>query len=146
MFTYNKQFMDPPLDANEINTLIGSLDSKDYNYKCKDEPIASFCSAKKCATKEFGIGEDGPTLEITEIRKYESEPPIWFVSLDGPTVEVDGSTLHDAEKFSVACMEQIGKPLMPVPKHAWRKALIKLMVNAKPITAPESSKISVQLT
>ncbi len=40
-------------------------------------------------------------------------------------------------------MEQIGKPLMPVPKHAWRKALIKLMVNAKPITAPESSKISV---
>ena len=43
-------------------------------------------------------------------------------------------------------MEQIGRPLMPVPKHAWRKALIKLTANAKPITAPESSKISVQLT
>ena len=53
--------------------------------------------------------------EITEIRKYESDPPIWFVSLDGPTVEVDGAKLHDAEKFSVACMEQIGKPLMTVP-------------------------------
>ena len=146
MHIYDKEFMKPPLGANEINVLKKSLNSKDYRYKCKDEPICSFCDAKKCATKEFGIGEDGPTLEITEIRKYESEPPIWFVSLDGPTVEVDGATLHDAEKFSVACMEQIGKPLMPVPKHAWRKALIKLMVNAKPITAPESSKISVQLT
>jgi hypothetical protein len=31
---------------HEINTLIGSLDSKDYNYKCKDEPIHSFCDAK----------------------------------------------------------------------------------------------------
>ena len=146
MHIYDEKFMKPPLGANEIDVLKKSLDSKEYRYKCKDEPISSFCNAKKCATKEFGIGEDGPTLEITEIRKYESEPPIWFVSLDGPTVEVDGATLHDAEKFSVACMEQIGKPLMPVPKHAWRKALIKLMVNAKPITAPESSKISVQLT
>ena len=35
MFTYNKQFMKPPLDATEINTLIGSLDSKDYNTNVK---------------------------------------------------------------------------------------------------------------
>jgi len=146
MHIYDKEFMKPPLGANEINVLKKSLNSKDYHYKCKDEPICSFCDAKKCATKEFGIGEDGPTPEITEIRKYESDPPIWFVSLDGPTVEVDGATLHDAEKFSVACMEQIGKPLMPIPKHAWRKALIKLTSKARPIAAPESSKIRVQLT
>ena len=146
MHIYDSKFMQPPLGANEINVLKKSLTSKDYQYKCKDEPICSFCDAKKCALKEFGIGDDGPTPEITEIRKYESEPPIWFVSLDGTTVEVDGATLHDAEKFSVACMEQIGKPLMPIPKHAWRKGLIKLMAVCKTITAPDSSKISVQLT
>ena len=33
MFTYNKEFMAPPLDTPEINSLIGSLDSKDYKYK-----------------------------------------------------------------------------------------------------------------
>ena len=68
MFTYNKQFMTPPLDATEINTLIGSLDSKEYNYKCKDEPIHSFCDAKKCALKEFGVGDNAPAPEISEIR------------------------------------------------------------------------------
>ncbi|MGZ9670004.1 hypothetical protein ACXX9E_29025 [Pseudomonas sp. GNP014] len=133
MHIYDKEFIEPPLGANEINVLKKSLNRKDYRYKCKDEPICSFCDAKKCATKEFGIGEDGPTPEITEIRKYESDPPIWFVSLDGPTVEVDGATLHDAEKFSVAC-GTIGKPLMPVPKHAWRKELIKL--TAKNLAVP----------
>ena len=146
MFTYNKEFMTPPLDTPEINSLIESLDSKDYRYKCKDEPIHSFCDAKKCSMKEFGVGDDGPTPEITQIRKYDSDPPIYFVSIGGESVEVDDATLHDPEKFSLACMNQIGMPMMPVPKHAWRKLLIKLFANLETIPAPESSKLEVQLT
>ena len=147
MFTYNKKFMEPPLDVGEINTLIESLDSKDYRYKCKDEPIHSFCDPKTCAAREFGVGDDGPTPEITQIRRYDSDPPIYFAQLDGNTVEVDDATLHDPEKFSLACMNQIGMPMMPVPKHAWRKLLITLFKKAlEPITAPESSKLEVQLT
>ena len=145
MFTYNKQFMDPPLDANEINTLIGSLESKDYNYKCKDEPIHSFCDAKKCALKEFGVGDNAPAPEISEIRKYDSDPPIYFASIDGESVEVDDATLHDPEKFSLACMNQIGKPMMPVAKNMWRRLLIKLFANLEIIPAPDSSKLDVQL-
>ena len=150
MFTYNKEFMTPPLDTTEVNTLIESLDGKEYKYKCKDEPIHSFCDAKKCSMKEFGVGDDGPMPEITQIKKYESDPPIYFVSLDGETVEVDDATLHDPEKFSLACMNQIGTPMMPVPKHAWRKLLIKLFNNGgkgvETIPAPYSSKLEVQLT
>ena len=146
MFTYNKKFMEPPLDVGEINTLIESLDGKDYRYKCKDEPIHSFCDAKKCSMKEFGVGDDGPTPEITQIRKYDSDPPIYFVSIGGESVEVDDATLHDPEKFSLACMNQIGMPMMPVPKHAWRKLLIKLFANLEIIPAPYSSKLEVQLT
>ena len=150
MFKYNEEFMKPPLDVGEINTLIESLDGKEYRYKCKDEPIHSFCDAKKCSMKEFGVGDDVPAPEITQIKKYESDPPIYFVSLDGETVEVDDATLHDPEKFSLACMNQIGMPMMPVPKHAWRKLLIKLFNNSgkgvETIPAPYSSKLEVQLT
>ena len=145
MFTYNKQFMTPPLDATEINTLIGSLDSKEYNYKCKDEPIHSFCDSKKCALQKFGVGDNTPPPEIAEIRKYDSDPPIYFASIDGESVEVDDATLHDPEKFSLACMNQIGKPMMPVAKHVWRRLLIKLFANLETIPAPESSKLDVQL-
>ena len=145
MFTYNKQFMTPPLDATEINTLIGSLDSKEYNYKCKDEPIHSCCDSKKCALQKFGVGDNTPPPEIAEIRKYDSDPPIYFASIDGESVEVDDATLHDPEKFSLACMNQIGKPMMPVAKHVWRRLLIKLFANLETIPAPESSKLDVQL-
>ena len=146
MFTYNTQFMQPPLDTPEINTLIESVTSKEYHYKCKDEPINSFCNAKKCMTREFGIGDDAPVPEMSEIRKYDSDPPIYFVSIGGDSVEVDDATLHDPDKFSLACMNQMGKPMMPVPKHSWRKLLIKLFDNLKIVPAPSSSKIDVQLT
>ena len=145
MYMYNKQYMQPPLDVTEIKTLIGSLDSKEYNYKCKDEPIHSFCDSKKCALQEFGVGDNVPAPEIAEIRKYDSDPPIYFASIDGESVEVDDATLHDPEKFSLACMNQIGKPMMPVPKHMWRRLLIKLFANLETIPAPDSSKIDVQL-
>ena len=146
MYMYNKQYMQPPLDVTEIKTLIGSLDSKEYNYKCKDEPIHSFCDSKKCALQEFGVGDNVPAPEIAEIRKYDSDPPIYFVTLDGDSVEVDDATLHDPEKFSLACMNQVGMPMMPDPKHAWRKLLIKLFANLETIPAPYSSKLEDQLT
>ena len=145
MYIYNKEYMRPPLDVTEIKVLIGSLDSKEYNYKCKDEPIHSFCDAKKCALQEFGVGDNVPAPEITEIRKYDSDPPIYFASIDGESVEVDDATLHDPEKISLACMNQIGKPMMPVPKHMWRRLLIKLFANLETIPAPASSKLDVQL-
>ena len=97
-------------------------------------------------TREFGIGDDAPVPEMSEIRKYDSDPPIYFVSIGGDSVEVDDATLHDPEKFSLACMNQMGKPMMPVPKHSWRKLLIKLFDNLKIVPAPSSSKIDVQLT
>ena len=98
-------------------------------------------------TREFGVGDDGPVPEITELRKFDSDPPIYFVSIGGESVEVEDATLHDPEKkFSLSCMNQIGKPMMPVPKHRGENLLIKLFKNLETIPAPSSSKIDVQLT
>ena len=146
MDEYNTKYMKPPCNSQEMVKTIASVGNKEYQYKCKNEPIVSFCNAKKCVTREFGIGDDGPVPEITELRKFDSDPPIYFVSIGGESVEVEDATLHDPEKFSLACMNQIGKPMMPVPKHSWRKLLIKLFKNLETIPAPPSSKIDVQLT
>ena len=141
--------MKPPCDSPEMVKTIASVKNKDYHYKCKDEPIFSFCNAKKCVTREFGVGDDAPVPEITEIRKYDSDPPYYFVSIGGDSVEVDDATLHDPEKFSLACLNQIGQPMMPIPRHIWRRLLIKHCgpggANLKIVPAPSSSKIDVQL-
>ena len=146
MDEYNTKYMKPPCNSQEMVKTIASVGNKEYQYKCKNEPIVSFCNAKKCVTREFGVGDDGPVPEITELRKFDSDPPIYFVSIGGESVEVEDATLHDPEKFSLSCMNQIGKPMMPVPKHSWRKLLIKLFKDLETIPAPSSSKIDVQLT
>ena len=45
IFEYNKKFCQPPLDKKEMDVLIKSITGKDYQYKCKDEPIVSFCNS-----------------------------------------------------------------------------------------------------
>ena len=145
MYVYNEQYMKPPLQHVEITRSIESVGKKDYRYKCKLEPIVSFCNSKICSKREFGVGDDVPPPEITGISKYPSDPPLYFVNIDGDSVEVDDITLHDPEKFSVACMNQIDKPMLPVGKIVWRKMLIKLFEKVTDLDAPESSKIDVQI-
>ena len=142
---YNEKYMKPQIGSNELVKIKESVAKKEYKYQCSNEPIVSFCNAKKCVTMEFGVGDDAPVPEITDLRKYDSDPPIYFVSIGGDSVEVDDITLHDPEKFSLACMNQIGKPMMPVAKHIWRRILIKLFKSLETIPAPSSSKIDVQL-
>jgi hypothetical protein len=107
--------------------------------------MVDFCNSKVCSKREFGVGDDVPPPEITGISKYLSDPPIYFVNIDGDSVEVDNITLHDPEKFSVACMDQISKPMLPVGKIIWRKMLIKLFDKLTELDAPASSKMDVQI-
>jgi phosphoglycolate phosphatase-like HAD superfamily hydrolase len=145
MHDYNKKYCTPPLERNEIQILIKSVNKKEYQYKCKDEPIQSFCNSKLCVLQEFGVGDGAPSPEITEIRKYDSDPPIYFVTIDGESVEVDDMTLHDSEKFSISSMNQLNRPMLPVGKIIWRKMLVHLFKNLGHVPAPESSKINVQV-
>ena len=62
------------------------------------------------------------------------------MSIDGESVEVDNATIHDAEKFSMACMDQISRPMLPIGKIIWRKQLVKLFANVQEVKAPDTSK------
>jgi hypothetical protein len=145
MYIYNEKYMKPPLKHTEMTKSIESVGKKDYLYKCKQDPIVSFCNSKVCSKREFGVGDNVPPPEITGISKYPSDPPLYFVNIDGLSVEVDDITLHDPEKFSVACMNQISKPMLPLGKIIWRKQLVKLFEKLQVLDAPDSSKIDVQI-
>ena len=146
IFKYNDEYCKPPLDKKEIDTLIKSIEGKDYQYKCKDEPIASFCNSKKCVLQEYGVGDDElPGAEIKEIQKYDSDPPLFYVTIGDEQVEVESAELHEPDKFSLKCLEQINQAMPPIGKHIWRKAINKLLKETIPIEAPESTKIDVQL-
>ena len=146
--TYNGKYMSEPLTDSEIEGVIKSLLNKDYRYKCKQEPIRSFCESKICVKRKFGVGENVPTPEIERIEKYPSHPTIYIVYLDGKPVEVDRVTLHEFDKFSVEVMDQLNQVLMPVGKMIWKKLLNKIMSNKdtfKILEVPQAARLDYQL-
>ena len=143
---YNtEKYIKPPLKSKDIDRIVKQLDKKDYDYRCKDKPICNFCNETLCYTKQYGKGGDVRMPAIESIRKYESDPPIFFVDINGDNIEVDAPTLHDHEKFSIACMTELGTPLIPVAKLVWRKQLASLMKNMTTLQAPDDTKVDVQL-
>jgi hypothetical protein len=143
---YNtEKYIKPPLKSKDIDRIVKQLDKKDYDYRCKDKPICNFCNEALCYTKQYGKGGDVRMPAIESIRKYESDPPIFFVDINGDNIEVDAPTLHDHEKFSIACMTELGTPLIPVAKLVWRKQLASLMKNMSTLEAPDDTKVDVQL-
>ena len=141
----NEKYIKPPLKSTDIIRIKKQLNEKKYDYKCKDKPICNFCDERLCYTKQYGKGDEVRMPAISNVRKYLSDPPIFFVTVDDQSIEVDGPTLHDPEKFSVACMTELGTPLLPVAKLVWRKMLATLMKNMDETEAPDDTKVDVQL-
>jgi hypothetical protein len=146
MLLYNQKYFDPPLADDEVITCSNSVEKEDYLYKCKQEPMHSHCDPIACAMVKFGVGDgELPGIAPGSIEKYESDPPIYVVSIDGDQVECDDETLWNPDKFGMACMNQTQKIMDPVSKLQWRKLLKKLFQDIQDIPAPESSKLDVQM-
>lgn len=146
MMIYNTKYFDPPLNDDEVIRCTNSVEKEEYKYKCKDEPMRSHCDPMACAMAKFGVGDgDLPGILPGSIEKYESDPPIYVVSIDGDQVECDDETLWNPDKFGMACMNQTQKIIDVVSKPLWRKHLKKLFQDIQDIPAPESSKLDVQI-
>ena len=66
---YNRKYVHPPLPAQEVLKLIGTLKKKEYNYKCSDEPIKSYCNVAKCRGCKFGVGGGNTTPTFSSLSK-----------------------------------------------------------------------------
>ena len=45
-----------PLQDKDLNKIIRSVNSKEYQYKCKDNPLETYCSSDECKMMKYGIG------------------------------------------------------------------------------------------
>jgi len=124
---YNRKYVSPPLPAQEVLTLISTLKKKEYNYKCSDEPIRSYCDVQKCRTCKFGVGKGNTAPSFSSLSKLDAKPPLWFLSIDDKRLELTTEELQNQTKFQRVCMETLN--LMP-PKtneRAWQAQIQALM-------------------
>ncbi len=130
---YNRKYVSPPLPAQEVLTLISTLRKKEYNYKCSDEPIKSYCNVAKCRTCKFGVGGGGAAPTFSSLAKLDSKPPLWFLSIDDKRLELSTEQLQNQIKFQRVCMETLN--IMPprMNDRGWQALIQNLMDNGMEI-------------
>lgn len=133
----NQRFCRPPHPADKLVSVIRSLEKKDYAYKCKDQPMMAHCDAMACRGRKFGVGAGGTYPQITGISKLNTEPPLWFVDVEGSRLQMTTTELQDYRLFHRVCMEVTHKSFATISPGVWYGVLNEAMQNLTLIPAPE---------
>lgn len=140
---YNRDYMDPPLDNKEVDVIKKQLNKKDYNYMCSDMPLKSFCDANTCRTRRFGIG--GSAIpSMTGLRKIPTDDPIWFLEINGQTVELDTDSLMRQQRFQEKCITHLNLFPPKVADRVWQTQIQTLLDSCEILETPENINTSDQ--
>ena len=147
---YNQKYMQPPLDHKEVATVVSQLNKKGYQYKCKDQPINSFCNVNVCKTRKHGVGAENVSQQLGALSKLETEPPIWFLEIptddseDDLKIQLTTEELQIQTKFQKRVMEVLTMmpPLMKASD--WQQLVNSKMQTALKIPVSNDGSVSGQ--
>ena len=135
----NLEHMQPPLGAQEVLTIGKQLKRKDYFYRCNDQPIASHCNSPLCRTRKHGIGANGGTPLFSNLTKQDSDPPIWFLDVEGGRLELETDDLLNQNRFQRKCMDALNKIPPKVKENVWRQIIQQLLDSLTVVEVPKES-------
>tara|TARA_R100001594_G_scaffold1044_3_gene4302 strand:- start:10194 stop:11705 length:1512 start_codon:yes stop_codon:yes gene_type:complete len=141
---YNREYLSPPLGSSEVLTIIKQLKTKEYNYKCNDQPICSHCNSGVCKTRKFGISPTAAMPSFGSLTKQNSSPPVWFLDVEGNRLEMMTEDLQNQTRFQKVCMEAIDKMPPKMSERAWQGVIQNLLDNVTIIEVPKDASIEGQ--
>tara|TARA_R100000781_G_scaffold3323_1_gene4781 strand:- start:72 stop:1610 length:1539 start_codon:yes stop_codon:yes gene_type:complete len=132
LLNVNNKMCDPPLSQNQVQKIEQSVSKKEYDYACNKEPLCSNCNRRECFKRKFGKGETDLEVAPIGLEKYGSEPPLWFLSLDGITrpLELETEDLQNQIRFQRRCMEQINVMPKIIPAPRWTEKIGAILTSA----------------
>lgn len=135
--TANQKHCMPALSSSEITMIVNSMKKKDYNYACSKSPLKGCCNMPLCRAREYGIGGLIGMPELTGLTKYDSNPPIWFIDVEGGgRMELCTEDLQIQSRFQRKCMEHLNQMPPPIKPPIWQAIVQKLLENVTIIEAP----------
>lgn len=140
----NQRFMTPPLSTEELTIVLKSLRKKDYNYRCKDQPLISHCNSALCRTRKHGVGGEDDYPNISGLSVLATDPPLWFLDIDGVRIEMSTDDLQNYKRFHKVCMERLLKCYQSMAQAPWLKVVQEVMAGAVRIEAPQEVSTSGQ--
>jgi hypothetical protein len=138
----NHNVMVPPLQTRDVQLVSRSLSRKEYFYPCSKPPLSLFCNKSVCCKREFGIREMASAeigLNIGDLVKVETDPPIWYLEVEGHRMELDTEDLLSQPKFRKLCVQYLNRLPGTVKASAWEKMVREKLENVKIEKAPIDS-------
>jgi len=143
---YNRKYMDPPLDMEEVKIIIKSLSSKKYEYGCSKEPISFHCNIGVCKNRKYGIDDTSKMQTLHSLTKVNTTPPIWFIDIDGGgRIELSTEDLQNQRRFQKRCLETINLLPKKMSDNSWHQLLQDLLENLIVIDMPIDASARGQL-
>jgi hypothetical protein len=140
----NQRLLDPPLPTAEVGQILKSLRTKDYRYKCSDQPLAGHCNSALCRVRKFGVGSSGSLPTMSSLAVLDTDEPVWFMDVGGHRIELTTDELQNPARFQKKCMEAI-HVVVPIPKReTWQNIIQGLMENVTKIEAPGEISVAGQ--
>jgi hypothetical protein len=133
---WNRQFMDPPVAAQELIEVIKSLERKEYQYRCRDQPLCAHCNSSLCRTRKFGVGGEDDFPQIDGLSVLDTEPPLWFMNVGDVRLELTTDELQNYRLFHRVCMEKLFTCYRMMKHDDWLRIVATAMKDAVRIDAP----------
>lgn len=133
---YATQYFVPARPRAEVADVIKRLRIREYQYKCRESPIVDVCRSDLCRTRKFGVGLGSQVPKISGMSVLDSDPPLWFVDVDGRRVELRTEDLQIYHRFQRVCMEQLHVAFLNMKQADWIEVLNAEMAGLVKIEAP----------
>lgn len=138
----------PPLKEKEILAITRSLDKRDFQYRCDQNPISAFCEKRQCKKEDFGISGfrkkrvAGSMPEMSDLRKVTTDPPRWILKVEGQDIELTTEDLMLVPRFRRAVLEKCSMVFPLLKQHEWDDELSKLLHDHTVIIAPQDAGVN----
>jgi hypothetical protein len=128
-----------PIDKWPVSDLDGikkSLSKKDYRYQCDKPPLLQHCERAACKRRKYGVSGANSLPDLHSLSKLCTDPPIWFLELDGHRLEFSTAQLLNPLAFQEVCAN--ASVIVPVVgRAAWTEHLRPFVARANEIPVSE---------
>jgi Primase C terminal 1 (PriCT-1) len=145
---HNQNYVSPPLDSREVEALIKSLEARQYQYKCDEEPLCSHCDRKTCLTLPYGIGhkpweDDNNFDEITvgNLRKILTDPPTYILEVNSRDIHLNSDEFRVFERLRKRIFEIQDAVIRPIKQQQWEQKIKGLLATKTDIEAPDDASM-----
>jgi len=144
LYKVNQRMPDPLPDDELENTVLKSIRTKSYGYKCKESPLVDFCSTVECKKREWGVGDGGyvSNLDFGPIKQVALDPPEYYWEINTKQVRFkDEDEILNQAKFRTICMRSLLVAPYKLKDGEWTKIINSALadITVEEATAGEMS-------